>query len=268
MYFMAMMVHLHPHDDRALTISDSAHAQAAILHAISAEQPEQGRSLHDMQRNKLMALSILPGPDQSTRLRLTFMAQDGLAYAQTLINALATCPTLRLGHILCDVGSVDLGGSDWSGVSTWADLTTAANGRHLHFTFATPTAITKRDDRGGRFAALYPEPLDLFAGLSRRWQALALGTCPEWENLCLPDDLGHFLRTGGCVVANYHLRTVAFHTSERTQIGFTGWVVYECRRDESACVAALKALTRLAFFTGVGYQTARGMGAAKTAILN
>jgi CRISPR/Cas system endoribonuclease Cas6 (RAMP superfamily) len=70
------------------------------------------------------------------------------------------------------------------------------------------------------------------------------------------------------VVANYRLRTVEFRTQERTQIGFVGWAVYECRKLEAAHVSALNALARLAFFTGVGYQTARGMGAVKTTLSN
>ncbi len=268
MYFIAMTIQLYPHDHHVLSVADSAYAHAAILRALSDENPPQGQALHDMQRNKQMALSIVEGPGWAPLLRLTFMAQEGLAYAQTLVNALTTRPTLRLGSTLCDLGSVDFNGSDWSGVSTWADLVSETKGRHLHLTFATPTAITKRDDRGGRFTSLYPEPLDVFGGLARRWQALAPGARQGLESLRLPDELEHFLRTGGCVVANYRLRTVEFHTSERTQLGFTGWVVYECRQDERACVSALNALARLAFFTGVGYQTARGMGATKTAILN
>jgi CRISPR-associated endoribonuclease Cas6 len=175
------------------------------------------------------------------------------------MNALSAHPTLRLGKTVCDLGSVDLTGSEWTGVSTWADLAPPTTGRHIHFTFATPTAINKRGDNpGDRFTSLYPEPLDLFSGLARRWQAL--------EGPVLPDDLEHFVGAGGCVVADYRLHTVGFRTQERKQKGFMGWVVYECRKDDAMHIAALNALARLAFFTGVGYQTARGMGVARATI--
>ncbi len=65
------------------------------------------------------------------------------------------------------------------------------------------------------------------------------------------------------MVSRHKLRTVQFRTKERTQIGFVGQVVYECRKKEVECVAALNSLAQLAHFTGVGYQTARGMGAVQ-----
>jgi CRISPR-associated endoribonuclease Cas6 len=115
--------------------------------------------------------------------------------------------------------------------------------------------------------SLFPAPLDVFSGLSRRWQSL--------EGPALPDGLEHFLQVGGCVVSRYGLRSVEFRTSERTQIGFTGWVIYRVayrspqtspNDNEATHIAALNALGRLAFFTGVGYQTARGMGATKVMV--
>ena len=90
--------------------------------------------------------------------------------------------------------------------------------------FVTPAAITKSNGNGGRFSSLFPEPVDIFRGLNRRWQSL--------EGPELPDDLEKFVQAGGCVVSNYSLRAIEFQTPERTQIGFLGWVVYECRRDE------------------------------------
>jgi CRISPR-associated endoribonuclease Cas6 len=260
MYFVAMTLQLQPRDSHTrLSVADSVYAHAAILHAISDEDTEAGRALHGMQRNKRITLAVMANDRESPTLRLTFMAQDGLTYANTLMNALSPRSTVRLGKTVCDLGSVDLTNSEWAGVSTWADLTPPMTGRYIHFTFATPTAINKRGDRpGDRFTSLYPEPLDLFSGLVRRWQAL--------EGPVLPDDLEHFVGAGGCVVADYHLHTVGFRTQERKQKGFMGWVVYECRKDDAMHIAALNALARLAFFTGVGYQTARGMGVARATI--
>jgi CRISPR/Cas system endoribonuclease Cas6 (RAMP superfamily) len=56
------------------------------------------------------------------------------------------------------------------------------------------------------------------------------------------------------------LQTVELALPGYKQIGFVGTVLYECRRKDPIYVPTLNALTRLAFFTGVGYHTAQGMG--------
>jgi CRISPR-associated endoribonuclease Cas6 len=212
-------------------------------------------------------MAIIESDQRVTTLRLTFAHQDGLAYAETLVNALSARPLLRIGPTLCEVQAVDLAGSEWTGISSWADLTSGTKGHTIRLEFATPTAITKRDGNGGRFMSLFPAPLDVFSGLSRRWLAL--------DGPALPDDLERFLQAGGCVVSGYGLRSVEFRTLERTQIGFTGWVIYRIayrspqtslNENEARHIAALNALGRLAFFTGVGYQTTRGMGATKVMV--
>jgi CRISPR-associated endoribonuclease Cas6 len=256
-----------------LTVADSTYAHAAILHAVSEENPSMGHALHEMQRYKRITLALVESDrmGNTATLRLTFAHQDGLAYAETVVNALSAQPALRIDSTMCDIEGVDLTGSEWTGISTWSDLVADADrqaDRHtIRLEFATPTAITKRDGHSGRFMSLFPTPLDVFSGLSRRWHAL--------DGPALMDDLEGFVQTGGCVVSGYDLRSVEFRTSERTQIGFTGWVLYRvaCRtrgswlsEHEAANVVALNALGRLAFFTGVGYQTARGMGATQVTI--
>src|SRR6266702_4617572 len=49
-------------------------------------------------------------------------------------------------------------------------------------------------------------------------------------------------------------------------LGFLGWVAYECRSETTDCVAALTALARFAFFSGVGHYTSCGMGATRVTI--
>lgn len=257
MHFVAMALRLVPQKRRSrLTVADGVYAHAAALQAIGSQASHLGRMLHNGRRHKRMSVAIVRSDERSAMLRLAFMAQEGLDYAHALMDALATKPILRLGRTTCEVESVDLTNSGWAGISTWADLIPEESSRHIRFAFATATAIMKRAGNNGRFSALFPEPLDIFSGLARRWRSL--------EGPPLPDNLEEYLRTGGCVVSDYRLHTEKFRTKKRTQIGFTGWVIYECRRNEHTQVLALNALARLAFFTGVGYQTARGMGAVKT----
>jgi len=261
MHFVAMAIQLQ-HKDRSapLTTADGPYAHAAVLHAISDQDASLGRILHDAGRHKRMTLAIVRSDRWMAALRLAFMAQEGLLYANAIVNALSVRPVLQLAQTTCTVEGVDLVNPPWASISTWADLQSHEVGRYMRFAFITPTAIMKQNSRGRRFSALFPESLDVFSGLEKRWRAL--------QGPALPKDLAEFVRAGGCVASDFDLRAVKFTTRERTQVGFLGWVVYECRTGELAYIAALNALTRLAFFTGVGYQTARGMGAVKTAISN
>lgn len=256
MYFVALLLHLKLCDRRSkLTVADGVYAHAAILNVITTVDAEAGRKLHEMRRNKRVAIALIDSTKDSAILRLTFMAEDGLAYANMLVNRLAAYPTLRLGNAIGEVEAVNLADPDWAGVSTWADFVDHYE-NSLQFRFITPTAITKRGHGHTRYMSLYPDPFSVFSGLARRWQAL---NGPK-----LPHDLEEFIESGGCVVSRHNLHTIEFSREGHTQIGFVGRVVYECcQTDQVEYIVALNALARLAPFTGVGYQTARGMGAVQ-----
>jgi CRISPR-associated endoribonuclease Cas6 len=261
MYFVAMTVELEfENRDQPLTAADGVYAHSAIFNTLSEEDAEAGEILHDMKRHKRIALAIVDSDAHTAQLRLSFMAKDGLAHFNSLANALATRPRLQIGKTTCSVNGIDLVDSEWSAISTWADLLSGPHGQYITFSFTTPTAIAKSDGNGNRFFSLFPIPLDIFSGLARRWQAL--------EGPALPEDLEDFIYAGGFVVTRHRLRTTSFRTSRRTQIGFTGSVTYTFLEDDVSCVAALNSLARLAAFTGVGYQTARGMGAVRVRISN
>lgn len=256
MYFVALLLQLKlrgPHSK--LTVADGVYAHAAILNVITEVDAEAGRKLHEMRRNKRISIALIDSTKDSATLRLTFMAEDGLAYANMLVNRLVAYPTLRLGNVIGEVDAVNLADPDWAGVSTWADFVDHHE-NSFQFRFITPTAITKRGHGHTRYVSLYPDPLSVFSGLARRWQAL---NGPK-----LPHDLAEFIEKGGCVVSRYNLQTIEFNMEGHTQIGFVGRVVYKCRTtNQVEYIAALNALARLVPFTGVGYQTARGMGAVQ-----
>ncbi len=212
-----------------------------------------------MQRNKRFTTAIIAAGHEESRLRLTFFTTEGLMATQALIDALTHQGELRIGRTQWAITAIDISDPEWAGVRSWADLMTTTSGDRIRLTFMTPTAIMKRDNDGRRFSALYPHPADVFLGLHRRWVAL--------EGPALPSDLDAFLGDHGLVVANYQLRTVTFRSRVRTQIGFTGAVLYECRKNSPAHLAAVHALARLAFYTGVGYQTARGMGTVQPSVI-
>lgn len=259
MYFVALTVRMRAKgSSRSIDFTSGVYAHAAVLSAITAADAEAGKMLHDMQTQKHVTIAVVSSDQHSATLRLTFMSVDGLRYATLLMSALATQPEMRFGAAHYVIETVSLDDPKWSGVATWADLTAGLAGRYMHFTFESPTAIAKCDGRGKRLMILYPAPSDLFAGLTRRWRALG---GPD-----LPIDLPEFVQSSGCVISSYNLKTLKFATAERTQIGFVGQVVYECRRTDLTCISALNALARLSFYAGVGYQTARGMGSTRITI--
>jgi CRISPR-associated endoribonuclease Cas6 len=259
MYFVAMLMTLRPeHQASPLTVADGVFAHAALFHALSGVDSEAGRALHEMRRHKHLTVAVVESKPQHSTLRLTFMGEEGVTYANLLLTALERCSLLRFGSASWRIASVDLSPTVWSGVQTWADFSASPASPYLQVTFVTPTAIMKLDGDRQRFTALYPEPLAFFSGLLRRWQAL--------EGPSLPEGLLPFLQAGKCLISGYELRTEKFQTPERTQLGFRGWVTYESAPHAEAYVVALHALARLAPFTGVGYQTARGMGAVRVSI--
>jgi CRISPR-associated endoribonuclease Cas6 len=259
MCFIAMIADLDLKTERTLTYQDTLFAHSAVMNAISREDERLGHILHDMHWHKPMTLTLLKDREYRPTLRMTFLALDGTVFANLLMCLFAHEPALRIGDAMCTIRDIHLVGKDWTGVSTWEDLQQASTARHIRFQFATPTAITKRGNARDRYMSLLPAPLDIFMGLMRRWQSLNGPT--------LPSRLGTYIEGGGVVVAKYELHTEAFRTAERTQIGFLGSVVYECLKGDIECNAVIHALSRLAFFSGIGYQTARGMGATKVDFL-
>jgi len=123
MYFVAMALTLrHARCDAPLSAADGPHAHAAVMRAIGDIDPDASRTLHDMRVRKPITIAIVGGDACGAILRLTFMARDGLTYANILADALAARPSLRLGDVACAVESVDLAHPMWSGVGTWADI--------------------------------------------------------------------------------------------------------------------------------------------------
>ncbi len=256
MYFVAMGLHLTPQSEEGtLGHSDAVYLQAAVYRLISHQNEAAGRTLHDAQRNKPYTVAVLPPGLNNPQVRLTWLGAHGLHYAEMFTTAIARQPVLRIGPTTWEVNSVNVDSSDWSGSSTWSDLCGVDSTRDMRFAFVTPTAIMKRDANGKRFTSLFPDPIDLFSGLHRRWRALA--------GPPLPDDLLEFVQSGGCVVANHRLHTIDLELARHMQIGFVGQVVYHCRKPSIPHILALNALARLAFFSGVGCQTTRGMGAVQ-----
>lgn len=229
---------------------------AAVMSLISSVDTVLGRELHDCQRQKPLSLAIYGAHPSQINLRVAFMGGRGMQAADALIMAIARSPDVQLGRSQWQVVGVDCSNGTWGATCTWADLTAPCRGNRIEFDFVTPTAFTKSDGCGNRFVSVLPEPVDVFNCLVNRWNGLG---GPH-----LPSSLIEYIDSGGCVVSDINIRCVTSQLRERVQKGVTGRVTYELSERDPACASAMHQLARLAFFSGVGYQTARGMGAVKT----
>lgn len=252
MHFVSLLIELRSMPPGHLTPVYGVYAHGAVLQLLSATSPEAGRALHDATRCKPLSLAVISSRQCGVNLRVALLADRALDYANMLVKALTTTTQVRLD---CHTYTID--GLSLGQVATWSDFM-AFCAKRISIRFITPTAITKDTTTGGRYTLLYPEPVSVFGGLARRWSDLG--------GPLLPLDLLGAIGGGGCVIARHKLQTVEFKTRERTQIGFTGDVIYNCRSAAPEQQQALTALARLAQFSGIGYQIARGMGAVQVEV--
>ena len=234
----------------------SIFAHAAVMNLIFSVDSGLGRELHDCERRKPVSLAAIALHPPKLTVRIAFMGKRGMRAADALVVALARTGFLQLGSSMWLLTDNRCSGCAWGAISTWADLTEPCSASWLEFNFVTPTAFTKSDGRGNRFVGVLPEPGDVFGSLLQRWNDL--------EGPCMPPGVVNYIQSGGCRVSDYNTRCVTTQLHERTQKGFVGKVTYELSDRDPACMSAIHQLGRLAFFSGVGYQTARGMGAVRT----
>jgi CRISPR-associated endoribonuclease Cas6 len=125
------------------------------------------------------------------------------------------------------------------------------------FDFQTPTLFSLGTDAATgerRFRAL-PEPRLVFSSLRKRW--LALGGAA-------PGDVFDSWVGEHVDAEPLNLSTRKMIVEGRPVIGFIGQVRFTVRRDRQ-WLALLHLLADLTFWTGVGYQTTRGLGQVRRA---
>ena len=169
-------------------------------------------------------------------------------------------------------------------VSGWADCTSFARlvdwartlrlGRveTLELEFASLTTFKRANQKsqvyGGHYA-LMPLPHYIFPGLARRWQELAP---PEFAGVVQMERIEQYIEDEGIVISDYDLKPHQVRFTTHTQPGFVGRCKYDLRGpDEATTVEApltvrqqLLLLVQLAFYCGVGYKTAMGMGQVRS----
>jgi len=262
MPFVALVMNLRPEAaDRSLEEEFAMDATAASwlpYEMLATLKTDLRAALQRSLERGLLTLAIIKQGRGEWSLRVTALGEEGFLSLSMLLQAFAICPGFLLRQRRWVVEVADLAHSCWAGTSAWADFLGKPTGHTLKFHLGTPLVVPSLREASGHRDFYFPQPLPVFAELERRWRDL--GGPP------LPSNMLSLCEKGGCVVADYRLRSSPIALPERDCPGFLGWVAYECRSESTDCVAALTTLARFAFFSGVGHYTSCGMGATRVTI--
>lgn len=251
MYFLALLLTLRALEaTRNGILPEDADASSALFHAI--------RNKVSCPREGYLRGALLGNDQERVHVRLTCISKGGGSLGSGALQALAPRVVLQCAGQRYEVESADLTDPIWTGVSTWPDMLSQPVGARMRFAFATPLVTSNPAHRQSGDALPFPGPQVFFASALRHWRML--------DGPLLPLVGEEMAQAAGCVVSEYRLETAARVLAGRSHLGFLGWIEYTCRAPETTAVASLNALARLAFFTGCGYLTERGMGVATVTI--
>ncbi len=184
-------------------------------------------------------------------------------------------PFMQLGKQVFLLEEVSMeNASDWTGISSFSKLVDSARELQtsskplLTLEFNSLTTFNNNSIKpktSNNYYARLPLPLYIFPSLARRWQELAPA---EFAHLIHKERIEQYIQDDGIIIDDYELRAHQVRFINHQQRGFFGTCVY-CLQEENKVnteVATLSLhqqiflLARLAFYTGVGYKPAIGMG--------
>lgn len=162
----------------------------------------------------------------------------------------------------------------WTGFTSFVNLLEAAKMlkpskvEPLELEFASLTTFNRGDAKSrayGNHYARLPLPQYVFPGLARRWQELAP---PELVNVVQKERIEQYIQENGMVIDDYVLKTHRVSFINHPQRGFIGACKYHLRGPDEATTSEMPLtvrqqillLAQMAFYSGVGYKTAMGMG--------
>ena len=232
-------------------IHDQDRALAAGLHDAEGPRPYTASNLV-LGKRRGGSLQVQAG--DSGWLRFTGLTEP----MSRCLLALAENPpgTVELdGHTFNVPGAtLDPAAHPWAGEAGYQDLAThyllerADNpSPRVGLEFASPTTFRS----GGRYVPL-PLPDLVFGSLLDRWQAFApIALSPEVRRFAAE----------AVAVSQYHMRTRSLPAKGGgVMVGFTGQASFAALNRDRYWLSVLHLLAAFALYSGVGYQTAAGMG--------
>lgn len=161
--------------------------------------------------------------------------------------------------------------SGWTGFTSYASLVEKArtlrlgSAISLELEFASLTTCSWTNKAYGNYYAMLPLPEFIFPPLARRWQDLAPS---ELTAAVQEDRIAQYIQEDGMVIEDHDLKSHHLRFVNHPQRGFIGTCKYQLRGPDDAVPGEnlltvrqqIILLAQLAFYTGIGYKTAMGMG--------
>ncbi len=184
-------------------------------------------------------------------------------------------PFMRLGKQSLLLEEVVLENHDttgWTGFASFADLVEAAKARRtvdtVKLEFASLTTMNRgggKQRTGDNHYARLPLPHYIFPNLARRWQELAP---PELAGIVQKERIEQYILDEDIFIIDYDLKPHTVKFTTHWQLGFVGTCTYHLRgpneptTDEAPLTVRqqIALLGLWAFYCGVGYKTAMGLG--------
>ena len=244
-------------------------SHAAFLRLIAQSAPDLAERLHDPDERRPFTCSTVWGArrrgrglalDSSTPVfvRYTGLTAEVSRHLQILAQDPPSHVEIEGVNLAVQQATLDPAVHPWAGQVSYEEL---AAGHLLpgepppHRTeleFVSPTAFRS----GGRTLPV-PLPALVYGGLVGKWNAFA--------PVAVSEEVRRFAE--GCLaISRYRLSTRAINAKGKSvQIGFVGHCRYTALNRDRYWLGLIQLLTDYAFYAGVGYQTAAGMGQVRRA---
>lgn len=240
------------------------------------------RFLHAERENIHLPLD----PEKTYTLRLTLLLgelfplfYEALMKVSTAQAGTASLPFLRLGKQLFLLEEVMLTKDDapgWTGFTSLGTLVEQAKAMRcsssatLTLEFGSLTTFSRGTSKSGygTHHVMFPQPQFIFSNLLRRWEDIAP---PELTWLVQRERIEQYLQEDGIIVTDYDLNAHHVHFTTHLQRGFVGSCTYQLRGTDEKRASDMSLtlrqqiylLAQLAFYSGIGYKTAMGLGQAR-----
>lgn len=264
---------LHEGQKRRLFTCSSLHIAPSIAGQLKAERQNIHLPL-DPQKTYTVRLTLLMGD-------LFPLFYNALMQFNAPSSSATIPPFLRLGKQLFLLEEVVLTNDDASGWTGFTSLSTLVEQAQrmqsgktstLTLEFASLTTFSRNNTKNGYglHAVMVPLPQFVFANLLRRWDDIAP---PELASAIQKEQVEQYIQEDGAIIIDYELQAHHAHFTTHQQRGFLGTCTYQLRgcHEKSSPDALLTIgqqmhlLASLAFYSGIGYKTAMGLGQARIA---
>jgi len=264
---------LHDGNKRRLFTCSNLQFPVPVQRRLEAERANLPLPL-DLEKTCTVRITLLLG-------ELLPLFHDALLRFQTTETGARKPQFMQIGKQLFALEAVTAGNddaADWTGSTSFASLVERAQKlslgkvESLTLEFASLTTFNRANQRsqvyGGHFARL-PLPQYVFPGLVSRWQESAP---PELAQMVQMKRVEQYIEHEGLVISDYDLKPHQVRFTTHTQPGFIGRCTYDLRGPDEVEQATEESpltvrqqiwlLAQLAFYCGVGYKTAMGLGQA------